>query len=339
MIGTPFAVEESTAVEVLNNLGDFTLIFNDPPWSSIQQHVPLPKRLVKAWDMELSGLERISSEGCPGDYVVGLGGGTALDTAKFFAWKYGRPLVQIPTITSVDAGFTDAVGIREDGKVKYIGKVTPKKVVLDLDLIRSAPLRLNRAGMGDILSCHTGLFDWRIASIDNRGHAWDESLASLGEILLQGLFENEDEVHNASETGVRFLADSYRIIGAACAFAGHSRFEEGSEHFWAYTYEHQTGAHLAHGEIISFTTVLMSFLQENHPKRIREFVSRCEVRANPIDLGITRDQFDAVFVELRNYVRNEKLDYSIIDKSVFSQSQIGDAWDFVNEIPVLENGV
>ena len=83
----------------------------------------------------------------------------------------------------------------------------------------------------------------------------------------------------------------------------------------------------------------MSFLQENHPERIRELVSRCEVRANPIDLGITRDQFDAVFVELRNYVRNEKLDYSIIDKSVFSQSQIGDAWDFVNEIPVLENGV
>ncbi len=45
--------------------------------------------------------------------VVGLGGGSALDTAKFIAWKTGKRLIQIPSITSVDAGFTDAIGVRE----------------------------------------------------------------------------------------------------------------------------------------------------------------------------------------------------------------------------------
>jgi ribosome silencing factor RsfS/YbeB/iojap len=114
--------------------------------------------------------------------VVGLGGGTALDTAKYVAWRTGRPLVQVPTITSVDAGFTDAIGIRDLGKVRYVGTVVPELVVLDLPLIRSAPPRLNRAGVGDVLSCHTGLFDWRLATEHGTTHPWHTGLAALGAV-------------------------------------------------------------------------------------------------------------------------------------------------------------
>ena len=38
----------------------------------------------------------------------------------------------------------------------------------------------------------------------------------------------------------------HRIIGKYCDDYGHSRFEEGSEHFFAYTFEHVTGRTLAH---------------------------------------------------------------------------------------------
>ena len=94
-----------------------------------------------AHGMELAKLDRdveaTADDGA--EVIVGFGGGTALDTAKYLAWKRGLPLVQIPTITSVDAGFTDAIGVRADGHVRYVGTIEPEEVVLDIDLIRSAP--------------------------------------------------------------------------------------------------------------------------------------------------------------------------------------------------------
>ena len=111
--------------------------------------------------------------------VIGLGGGSALDTAKYVTWKTGKPLFQIPSITSVDAAFTDAIGVRIDQRVRYIGHILPQRVVLDIDLVRSAPPRLNRSGVGDILSCHTALYDWRLALARGVGAAWDETAAAL----------------------------------------------------------------------------------------------------------------------------------------------------------------
>jgi uncharacterized metal-binding protein YceD (DUF177 family) len=79
-------------------------------------------------------------------------------------------------------------------------------VVLDLPLVRSAPKRLNRAGIGDILSCHTGLYDWRLATDAGHGHPWHAGLAGLGATLLDELEAAADEVAAVSDAGVRFLA-------------------------------------------------------------------------------------------------------------------------------------
>jgi len=47
------------------------------------------------------------------------------------------------------------------------------------------------------------------------------------------------------------LMELHRIIGKYCDDYGHSRFEEGSEHFFAYTFEHVTGRTLMHGELVA----------------------------------------------------------------------------------------
>jgi glycerol dehydrogenase-like iron-containing ADH family enzyme len=265
--------------------------------------------------------------------VVGVGGGTALDTAKFVAWQLGRPLVQVPTITSVDAGFTDAIGVRDAGRVRYIGRITPECVVLDLPLVRSAPQRLNRAGVGDILSCHTGLFDWRLAADAGQGHAWHHELAALGSRLLDELEAAAAEVAAVSDDGVRFLADAYRRIGAACAWAGHSRFEEGSEHFWAYAYEHATGAHPVHGEIISFAVCALAHVQGNDPSRARRIVERAHVRAHPADLGIGEADFRSCLLSLGVYARAEGLDIGVADLRPITIAQADAAWAFVQALP------
>lgn len=332
-LGIPFRLVESTFAATLNDLGSVVLVVNDPPWSHLASSIATPDSVVQAWNMDIEHLESVASTSPRGETVVGVGGGTAMDTAKFLAWKLGRPLVQIPSITSVDAGFTDAVGVRVDGNVRYIGNIRPEKVVLDTALVCGAPAHLNRAGIGDIISCATGLFDWRFASSQGIGHEWRDDLAELGKKLLVDLADNLDEIARVTPTGVRFLAESYRVIGAACAAAGHSRFEEGSEHFWAYAYESLTGAHPVHGEIIAFAVVVMAHVQGNEPERWRDYVVRSQVRAHPGDIGISKDDFAQTCAHLSQYVEKHALDYSIINGIDFTPDVIDAAWEFVTQIP------
>jgi glycerol dehydrogenase-like iron-containing ADH family enzyme len=343
-IGVPFHCVEADAVEVLAGRGTpLVVCANEPPWSSVRARlagVALAAE-IDAWDMDVAHLdsvvEGLAASTGPDELasatVVGLGGGTALDTAKYVAWRTGRPLVQVPTITSVDAGFTDAIGIRDLGKVRYVGTVVPELVVLDLPLIRSAPPRLNRAGVGDVLSCHTGLFDWRLATEHGTTHPWHTGLAALGAVLLDQLESAADEIAAVSDDGVRFLADAYRRIGAACAWAGHSRFEEGSEHFWAYAYEHATGAHPVHGEIISFAVCALAEVQGNEPERARRIVERSHVRAHPADLGITQEAFASCLLGLAAYARREGLDQGVADFVELTTSHVDRAWAFVTSLP------
>ena len=257
-IGRLFPVHEASMREVIDGLGPWLAVASDPPWSALSVDLRPPVDRIDAGNMELAHLdELVRAVPDAAEVVVGIGGGTALDTAKYLAWQTGKKLVQVPTIASVDAGFTDAVGVRDAGRVKYVGNIEPEVVVIDLDLIAAAPKRLNRAGIGDILSCKTGLFDWRLAADSGQGVAWDDRLADLGRTLLNELYVAADDVGAVSTDGLRFLLSAYRRIGAACAAAGHSRFEEGSEHFLGYVHEYLSGDHLVHGELISMAVVAM----------------------------------------------------------------------------------
>ena len=133
--------------------------------------------------------------------------------------------------------------------------------------------------------------------------------------------------------GVRFLANAYRRIGAACAHAGHSRFEEGSEHFWAYAYEHATGAHPVHGEIVAFGVCAMAHIQGNDPERALRIVARCGVRAHPLDLGITQADFGSCALGLAEYSRSAGLDIAFADLHEITPDAIDEAWRFVCELP------
>ncbi len=334
-LGEPFDCVERSAVDTLNSLGAYLIAVNDPPWSSIADQVPVPVTVLAAHDMELAKLDRdvddTADDGA--ETVVGFGGGTALDTAKYLAWKRGLPLIQIPTITSVDAGFTDAIGVRSDGRVRYVGAIVPDEVVLDIELIRSAPARLNRAGIGDVLSCHTGLHDWRAAVEVGAGVAWDDAAADLGASLLAELDSVIVDIRECSAEGIRWLADAYRRIGAACAALGHSRFEEGSEHFWAYAYEHATGVHHVHGELISFAVVALAHVQDNDPEYVHGVVSRAGVRAHPDDLGISRAEFVDNLVGLRAYSHAEGLDVGVADLTDIDDDAANQAYDFAATLP------
>lgn len=328
-----FEIEAKSHAEVLRELDTYTVCASDPPWSGLAGRVPPPLRLVTAGNMDIDHLEALLATEPDSLVVVGLGGGSALDTAKFIAWRTGKDLVQIPSIASVDAAFTDAVGVRVGGNVKYVGEVVPKRVIVDLDLITAAPARLNRAGIGDILSCVTALEDWRLSAERGEGVEWDRGLADLGAQLVDELVEHAGEVGAASPAAILWMISAYQRIGAACRAAGHSRFEEGSEHFLAYCFEARTGARLAHGELVALSVVAMARLQNRNQDLVSGVIERSGITANPLDLGIDREQFVASLLDLAGYVRQQHLDFSVIDLVEIGDSDATSMWDAVTRLP------
>jgi len=319
--------------ELFSEISDVTVVYNDPPWNELSLVLPTPVQSISAWNMDIDHLEETASSMHVSSTVVGVGGGTALDTAKFLAWKHRATLIQVPTITSVDAGFTDAIGVRVNGNVQYVGKIMPTMVVLDIPLIRNAPKHLNRAGVGDILSCHTGLFDWKLARDASQEDRWNDSLYALGNSLLDELEAAIGDIGAVTESGVRFVADAYRRIGAACAVAGHSRFEEGSEHFLVYALEHLTGDHYVHGEVVAMGVAAMAAVQGNDVERVQKLISLSGVRANPRDIGISQQQFFETLRSLAEYTTAENLDYSIVNKREITETDISTAWNTVTSLP------
>ncbi len=83
------------------------------------------------------------------DFLVGMGGGKAIDTAKGVAHRLGIPLVSLPTLVSNCAPITAlSVVYREDGPFDrfLFYDAPPALTLVDLNLAADAPARFFRAG-------------------------------------------------------------------------------------------------------------------------------------------------------------------------------------------------
>jgi glycerol dehydrogenase-like iron-containing ADH family enzyme len=260
-------------------------------------------------------LDAIAQELPPYASVIGLGGGRALDVAKYLVWRRPAPLFLAPTSTSVNAAFAQRAAVREEGIVRYVGWAVPEAVYVDFDVIARAPADLNRSGVGDIFCYHTAHWDWAMANERGRTEPrWpyrqeqvDEARAVLDRVLAA-----VDEIHAVSDEGIRTLMEGHRWGGAAFDNNGWNPCPiEGAEHFVFYSLENVTGKAFIHGQAVCLGLLLMSALQDNDPEDIRTAVDRVGVRYRPEDMGVTWDDVTQALRQLPEYVERAGLWYTV----------------------------
>lgn len=302
-------VEELTS----KDLGRFIVYTQAVPWKLYGGRFtdkPSDKKLIE--EISLESLNRLLSACKDFDTVVAFGGGLAIDSAKYVAWKTGKRFVAIPTVISADVSVCRSVAVREDWKVRYIGDKMPDQLIIDFDIIQSAPPYLNRGGVCDILSCYTALKDWEISHA-NTGEPIDTKTVAATEDLLARLFSHRGEICGVTEDGIRFLVEGYLEEVRLSEEYGNPRPEEGSEHFFAYNLEYLMRRPFLHGNIVSLGVVLMTILQGRDPREVVNFLDGASVLWRPKEAGLSDEDVVRAIATLYDYCVDEKFYYTVVN--------------------------
>ena len=163
------------------------------------------------------------------DYVLAVGSGTLNDMAKSVSTNAGIPCGVLATAASMD-GYCSAGAALMRGGFKVTDTVhVPAHVLIDLDVITTAPRIMTAAGFGDIVGKYTCLADWQLSHIVNgedvHKQAFDMMVRAREACMAayDGLTRNEPEA-------VAHLMDALIAAGLSMALCGNSRPASGSEH-------------------------------------------------------------------------------------------------------------
>jgi glycerol-1-phosphate dehydrogenase [NAD(P)+] len=228
------------------------------------------------------------------DAIVGVGGGRVLDVTKFAAARVGLPVVAVATNLAHDGiGSPTSILDTDSGRASY-GVPAPIAVLVDLELVRSAPPRSVRAGIGEALSNLCAIADWQLAH-DRTGEAVDGLALLLARSAADAVLHQRGTIE--SDSFLLTLAESLVLSGQAMVIAGSSRPCSGACHEISHAidmlYPDRRGYH---GEQVGVGAAFATFLREDE-ERLEEMVAALRWHGLPVvpgDLGLDEDQFTRV---------------------------------------------
>jgi len=202
--------------------------------------------------------------------LIGVGGGKALDVAKFTASLAGLPYFAVPTSLSNDGFCSPQASLTLEGKRGSFPTGLPEALVVDLAVCQRAPRMLWHSGVGDLCSKFTAVSDWKLA-FHRRGVPVNDLAALISDASVFQFMANPE----SDEKGMQLLATALMLNGVAMEIAGSSRPASGSEHLISHALDMSGARQRLHGLQTGTAAYLVSSVQSgNHHERIGELFAR-----------------------------------------------------------------
>lgn len=289
------------------------LVTSSPAWNAVKDklHLNITAKIevkeatTEYWDDLQSEIVNRKLE-----IVYAVGGGLVADASKYIASKLNLPLVVLPTALSVDAFITAASGIRKDGCVYYIETKVPENLILDLDTIANAPASIRAAGITDVMSIATGAWDWKFAherGKNPQGMEFVPWVYDNAQSILSGVLDCAEAAGRGDREGLKTLYDCLAMEVQLCNQVGHARPEEGSEHYFAYAVENETGHGMPHGDLVGPAILLIARLQGQDTSQLEKALKACSIPLN----NISQSAIEKTTKSLSAYCERHKLAFGI----------------------------
>ncbi len=223
--------------------------------------------VVRQLAVEQASFERASAifADLPGNCqaIIGLGGGKALDTAKYVAFLAKLPYFAVPTSLSNDGFCSPQSSLTLGGKRRSLPSAIPYAVVIDTEVCLRAPDLLWWSGIGDLVSKVTAIADWKLAFFAVGTPVNDFAALLSDATVFQFMGRPERDLGGVSQLGTALM-----LNGVAMEISGSSRPASGSEHLISHALDAVSARPRLHGLQVGVATYLVSKLQGQGTERI-----------------------------------------------------------------------
>lgn len=195
--------------------------------------------------------------------IVGIGGGKALDVAKYLGFLGRLPYFAVPTSLSNDGFCSPQSSLTIYGKRRSLAAALPFGVIVDTAVCRDAPRLLTLSGVGDLVAKFTAVRDWKLAFYQT-----GEPINDFATLLADGTIHAFLNHPQFDLEGMQLLATSLMLNGISMEICGSSRPASGSEHLISHALDEYSARPRLHGLQVGVATYLASILQNMNTARI-----------------------------------------------------------------------
>lgn len=253
--------------------------------------------------------------------VIGLGGGKVIDAAKYMSFLKKLPFISVPTSASSDGFSSASASLLINNKRQSVPAQMAFGIIIDIDVIKSAPVGYLYSGIGDMVAKITSIYDWEYESDNGYSQINDVSVMIAKKAVNSFVRTPFDKI--TDDLFLKELLNSLAMSGIANEIAGSSLPTSGSEHLISHALDKYASKVQLHGIQVGIATYLMSLVQEHRNERIFtvldktgffDYVKTLELDVNDYLMAI--DKAPSIKPYRHTYLHEEK--YRQIAKNILT---------------------
>jgi glycerol-1-phosphate dehydrogenase [NAD(P)+] len=296
----------------LGRPGDLVVLRDDVPksWRGADVHPVVTARLAPLGTVrELALTGQVHADeattaavvaGAAGAAVlITVGSGTLADLGKMAGAAHDIPHVVVQTAASVNGFADDQSVLMRSGVKRTVASGWPAALIADADLLVGAPLALNRAGVGDLLSMFTAPADWLLATELGFPNGYQDFAVELVRPHGDRLLAAAPGLAAADPDALTLLAELLTLSGISMGAAGATSPSSGMEHLISHLLEMLATAGgypaASHGAQVGVGTLIAASLWDRVRSRLADGST---VDITLPDPDVARARVEAAFTRL-----------------------------------------
>ncbi|MFD1638016.1 iron-containing alcohol dehydrogenase family protein [Evansella tamaricis] len=289
--------------------------------------VPVVTKLLSQ-ELDIQDLVVKSFEMDRYDVVIAMGGGAVIDYGKYIAFSRRSPFISIPTSASNDGFASSNCSIYVNGKKTTVPARVPYGIIADLSIIEQAPKKFILAGIGDLMSNITALYDWEFEESHHVDNVNPFALMLSKKGVNSFIRTPMENIRNPIL--LKELVSSLTMSGIATIISGNSAPISGSEHLISHALDKISMNPQMHGIQVGIATYIMANVQNHRKERMYKVFDRTGFFDYVKGLELNKDEYIEA-IKLAPTIKPNRFTYLHLEK--YREK----ALEFLDTDPILQD--